>query len=394
MTTAMTENQTIEQEQETGAEGANAPETPSTQNAEGVPTREQLRSEGWSAEEMDKAEKLGLLPKAEKKPQAAKGKPAAPQTTEKGEEPEPEKPEEKTEAAKPQAKPQVGLPQFALSEEDEKRFTELFGPGTNVRGLFFRMKNERQARQALEERERQKDARIAELEAALKGKKPASPAEGEEGEEGAEADDRPLTRKELEAIFQERAAKEEQQRQELRQKRAKMLESAASQEEYAKSVYTDFEDTVKLAHDLIQNLDQLFPEKHQKAQVQSLVRDLQIAQARADQFELDDRHGPMIAYEIGRLHPKYGTAKPGPKTEKTDPPSGPKANGGLKPETVRRMEEVTQRRQSSASVSNGGGKRAVIAEEVTAADLLKMDSKQLVEFRTAYPERYAEILRG
>jgi hypothetical protein len=99
----------------------------------------------------------------------------------------------------------------------------------------------------------------------------------------------------------------------------------------------------------------------------------------------------MIAYEIGQLHPSYGQrAEKNGEFVKPEP----KANGGLTPDKMKRIEENTLRRASSASVSGGGGRRAVSPDDVSLADLNRMTATQRLSFREKHPDQYAKLLRG
>jgi len=129
---------------------------------------------------------------------------------------------------------------------------------------------------------------------------------------------------------------------------------------------------------------------------------LRFAADHADQIDLDEYHAALIIHEIGQLHPQYGsnaedttTEKNGDASESDGKPIDPKkGNGTLTPEQMKRMEENTQRRASSASVSGGGGKRTISVDDVDAKVLNGMSYSQRQEFKSKYPDRYAKILRG
>lgn len=346
-----------------------------------APSRDELRAEGWSADEISRAEKRGLIPKEDAKPEPAKEPDAAAPAT-----PEAGKPEEKP----VEAKPKVSLPDFTLSPEQEAKFGEFFGQGTNVRGLYFRMKNERQGRQASDKRAQALEAELKtlkeQLASGLKGPNPDVP-------EGEDPEEKPLTLKQLREL-QRLEAEDLQRKQSENQERSSTLASAQREhEEFARAQYQDFDATAGLALDLINNLESLVPDRKRQAKILNLVREMQVKAAQADQLGLDDYNATDIAYELGQLHPKYGQPKGEPKA--TGPSKEtPKAPGSLTPEQLKRIEENTQRRQSSAAVPSGGGKRVMSPEDVDAATFSGWPYAKRKEFRDKNPEAYARLMRG
>lgn len=350
-------------EKETTVEVIDKPEAPAPIP---TPTRDELAKQGWTPEEMTRAEEKGLLPKADAKPEAP--------VKEEEKSTAPVKPEVKVE---PQAKPS-SLPDFTMTPDQEKVFMQTFGDGTAPRAMYFRMKNERRARQTAE-------AKAKELEAQLAQAKAAPPPEVDPDDE-----DRPLTLKQLRELQQQELKQLEARETQNTERTAIVSSAQLEQEEYARSLYTDFDDTVTRAKDVMQNLDTLVPEKWKQAKVVKLIRDLQITAANADKLGLDDYNAAMIAYEIGQLHPEHGKA-----LTKTGPTNGsPKADGGLTPEKMRKLEEQNQRRASSASIGGGGGKRVISVDEVDLAVLNGMSLEKRMKFRDQHPEKYAKLMRG
>lgn len=338
-----------------------------------APTREALKAQGWSAKELESAEKRGML--------------AKPDDKKKEEEPKAEvKPEDKK---LDPVKANGTLPDFTMTPEQEKVFTDTFGAGTVPRAMYFRMKNERQARQAAESRAKEFEARIKALEI-----KPA-PKEQlvDENNQVVNPEDMPLTVKQLRELQKQEAEVYEKKQQEQTQRAQAVASAQRDQEEFAKTIHADFDDAVVMAKDVIQNLETLFPEKWKQTKAIKLIRDLQIAAAQADQLGLDEYNASTIVYEIGQLHPNYG--KPPVKGEETGAPKGkdPK-DGRLTPDQMKRMEENTQRRASSASVPDGGGKRVISVEDIDLAILNKMSASERFKFRDKHPDRYAKLLRG
>jgi hypothetical protein len=352
-----------------------------------APTRDELKNKGWSKSEMDSAEKRGMINNGANGTKPTESKKVEPVPT-----------AEKTVAEKkpePVKNPNSFLDDMdkELTPEQEKYFLEVFPPGTKPRAFYFRQKNERQARQRAEaERDRlalelqvRKDA-----EARIKTGGEAEPEVDAEGNV-VDPEDRPLTMKQLKAMQKIEQEKLNKQQEELQQRSGKVADAMKTQEEYAKSVYTDFDDTVKLATELVNNMD-LIPDPVKQGKLKRLLRDLQATAATADQFGIDDYTASMIAYEMGQLHPNYGQ-KPEPDgpNEKKDP----KANGGhLTPEQMKRIEENAQRRASSASLPGSSGRRVISVEDVTIKDILGMSPEERYAFKKKNPDRMAKLMRG
>lgn len=353
-----------------------------TPTAPVIPTREEVKAMGWTAEEMDKAEKRGLIQKSEPEKKAAEPSKEPTPEAAKAESAAPEVPETKKATVK------SSLPDMKFTPDEEKVITDTFGAGHPLRAFYFRTKNERQNRQAAESREREKDAKIAALEAQLKTAPPVA-------QEGAEdPDDAPLTAKKLREIQQrDEEAKLAAQREQ--NERAQTVASATeAQEEFAKSIYPDFDEAVGRAKELISNLDALVPEKWKQTKALKLIRDLQVAAANADKFGIEEYNAAMIAYEIGQLHPEYGKPKSGEPTKTGTSKEVPKADGGQDPERLKRIQDNTQRRGSSAAVPSGGGSRTVAPEEMDISTYLRLSPDQRLRFREKHPEQYAKLRRG
>lgn len=359
-------------------------ETPASSKA---PTPEQLKEEGWSASEIEAAQKRGLIPKPAEKKEPAKEPEKEPAKTEAEQEPAAEEaePEKEPEKKEPEAKPRAGgLPEFNLTPEQEAEFERIFGKGTSARGLYFRMRNERTARQRLE-------SEVAALKAQISGKKSAAEPTAEEEEDL----DKPVTARMLLDLRKKEAEEAEQQQQAIAERAQVVKAAQTEQEEYAQSIYVDWKPTMVLAVELLKDIPALVPEKHKQIRLTRLIRDMQIAASRADELGLDDDHAAFIAYEIGRMHPNYGKAAPAAEPKKDGPSKdNPKAPGAIKPETLKRIEQQTQRRGSSASVPAGGGKRVIDAEDVTADEFAGWDYKQRRAFREKHPEQYGKLMRG
>jgi hypothetical protein len=348
---------------------------PTAPEAVVAPSRADMKEKGWSAKELDSAEKLGLIaPKVEVKKEEI-----APKVDEKPAAPVPV----------PAAKNNGSLPDFTMTPEQEELFLKTFGPGAAPRAMYFRMKNERQARQ---KEASEKNALAAEL-AAIKAQiaRPQTTQQVDENGNVIDPENQPLTIRALKEL-QKAEAEEYNRRNAEQNERAQVVANAqVEQEEYARSLYSDFDDTVNRAKEVMQNLETLVPEKWKQTKVVKLVRELQTAAANADKIGLDEYHAALIAYEIGQMHPDHGQA---PKAaDQTGTPKDPK-DGALSPEQMKRIEANTLRRSPSAAVSAGGGKRTISVEDIDLATLNKMDSKARMAFKEKHPERYGRLLRG
>lgn len=353
-----------------------------------IPTREDVKARGWSKAEIESAEKRGMIANPKKEEEK---KTVAVKAEEKS---EPKQEEKVAEAVKVDEnagkRNPSGIPAYDLTEEQQKALEGILPPGNPMRGIYFRMKNERTARQRLEaELAKERAAREA-LEAKMKAPQVAK-AEGD-GEKTEDPEDRPLTIRALRELEAQNAMEAERRAQEVNARAAAVAEAQQAQEEYAREIYPDFDETVTRAKEVIKNIDAI-PEPWKRAKAVKLFRDLQEAAARADSLGLDDYNGAIIAYEIGQLHPLHGK-KADEQTNGNALRPEPKANGGLTPDKMKRIEENSQRRASSASVAGGNGRRLVSPDDVSLAELNRMTVGQRLSFREKHPEQYARLLRG
>jgi len=330
-----------------------------------VPTHDELKSQGWSAAELEKAEKRGMLTKPEEK---------------------------KLEDIKTPESKSPAIPDFNLTAEQEKVFLTTFGPGSNARGLYFRMKNERQGRQALEAKLKEMSIKLETLTA-----KPQETIVHKDAEGNIiDPEEQPLTLKALKQMQTKDAEELAKLRSHQQEKQQGLAAAQTQQEEYVRSTHEDFDKTVDLAKEVMQNLETLVPEKWKQTKAVKLIRDLQVAAAHADQIGLDEYNAAHIAYELGQLHPKYGQKADEEKKTGADktPEKDPKANGGLTAEQMKRIEANTNKRGASAAVPAGGGKRTISVDDVDLNVLNGMTFLQRETFKKKYPEKYGSLLRG
>lgn len=349
---------------------------------EPLTTRAEVKEMGWSKSEMDSAEKRGMLKVEEKKPAV----------------PEKKVLEEKVDTnagvktTEPEKKAESSLPDFTFkTPEQEKVFLDAFGTGTPQRAMYFRMKNERQARQRAEqERDRLSLELQIRKDAEARARTGEPESEVDENGNAVDPEDKPLTMKQLRAVQKAEQEAIDKSQRDLNERSSKVADAMKLQEDFAKETIPDFDDTVRLAKDLVNSLDTIeSPTKRGK--VIKLIKDLQVAAATADKYGVDDYTASMIAYELGQMHPDYGQKKADSNgTSKADP----KANGSLTPEQMKRIEENAQRRASSASVVSGSGRRTVSVDDVTIKDVLRMTPEERRSFKNKHPEKMQKLMRG
>lgn len=353
--------------------------------AKALPTRDEVRESGWSENEISIAEKNGML-KTEKKEEA---KPAEPEKK-----PDEKPPEKEITEEKPAEVKKSSLPDFEIHDPaKEKVFLETFGAGTPQRAMYFRMKNERLARQNAETERNIERKKREDLEARLAAFEQINNIVKDENGNEIPEEDRPLTLRQLREIGQKEREEKAKQEEENLQRHTVISQAQKEQEDYARTVYPDFDESARLAAEIVTGNFAIIEDKVKRDKAMKLFRDLQAVSARADEFDFDGYNGAIIAYELGQLHPKFG--KNGNEPTSTGSPKDPKANGSLKPDnTMKRIEENNLRRASSASVPGSGGQRVVSADDVTLSDLSKMTSLERLKFRESHPGRYAKLMRG
>jgi hypothetical protein len=335
-----------------------------------------LKTKGWSGKEIDEAKKRGMIEEGEVvKPVAKKEEP-----------PIIEKPK-----VEPERRADSSLPEFTFkTPEQEKAFMDAFGPGTEQRAMYFRMKNERQSRQRAES---ERDRMALELQMLKDQKlnidnKPSVEVDADGNV--IDPEDKPLTLKQLREMQKTEQEAINKQQEELNSRSSKVADAMKTQEEYAKTLYPDFDDTVKLATDLVNHIEQV-PETWKRNKIAKLLKDLQVTAATADKYGVDDYTASMIAYELGQLHPLHGKKTDPDGTPKPDP----KANGSLTPEQMKRIEENTQRRNSSASLpGSSNGRRVISVSDITIKDILKMSPDERYKFKKDHPDKMAQLMRG
>lgn len=260
-------------------------------------------------------------------------------------EPKPEeKPEVKDDDAIVQSDP-APVEEKTADEEDlapEKEEALVKDFNANEKKLYWERKKERLKRQ---EAQREKELTAIQLAAAkrelelLKTGQPKSVEESKEETQFDEDDERIMTVGEFKRM---QKAKAEEAEKTNAQAQA-IIKRVEVQEVEAKAKYADYDDVTLLAAEMI---------KTNKAYARVL------AEAANDPNE----NVAEVAYNIGRLHPKYGkTAEPVKKAETKQ---------------IDRAIKNSEKRTTSASVSGGGGKSSVAEGDLTVEDVANMSAIQ------------------
>lgn len=165
-------------------------------------------------------------------------------------------------------------------------------------------------------------------------------------------DDKPLTKKDLEAIEAAKMTKAEQEKAEANQKQQKIAEKVQAAEAYAKEnikdlsagKYSNIDDVIALAQELTAS-------KPRYAK--------QINDAFADE-SMTESEVVEVIFDIARLNPKWGTS------EKSE------GNNG----DVEKMVKNASKQQTSAALSGGKGSRVVTMDDLTPEDAAKLTQNQ------------------
>jgi hypothetical protein len=164
-------------------------------------------------------------------------------------------------------------------------------------------------------------------------------------------DDKPLTKKDLEAIEATKLSKAEEEKVKANEKQAKLNEKVLAAESYAKEnikdlsagKYANIDDVIALAQELTAS-------KPRYAK--------QINDAFADD-SMTEAEVVEVIFDIARLNPKWGT------TAKAE-------NNG----DVEKMVKNAGKQQTSAALTGGKGSRTISLEELTPEDAAKLNQDQ------------------
>lgn len=176
-------------------------------------------------------------------------------------------------------------------------------------------------------------------------------------------DDKPLTRKDLEAIEGEKVTKAQAEKAEYEARQARVNYKVAKAEAYAKAnledvtggKYTNIDDVVALAQELAASKP-----RHAKA-INDAFSDDNMTEA--DVIE--------VIVDIARLNPKWGSSA---KAEKNDG-------------NVEKMVKNAAKQNTSAALNGGKGSRIVTPDELTIEDAAKLSQAQWMKLPKQTRER-------
>ena len=316
--------------------------------AEAPVTVEVLKDAGLSQPEVEMAEKNGMVSKPEEKPAE-------------------KKPEAKVEARTLPISPDE-LDTFEklhdLYQSKPDIFYQLPKATRNLyhnsKGLYKKLKEEEERRKDVEgkfEFNKVNDSvsrvKLDRIKARLANPDGLTVEELQEliGIEQKIEDDKPLTKKDLEAIEAAKMTKAEQEKAEANQKQEKIAQKVTAAEAFAKEnikdlsagKYTNIDDVIALAQELTAT-------KPRYAK--------QINDAFADD-SMTEAEVVEVIFDIAKLNPKWGT------TAKAE-------NNG----DVEKMVKNAGKQQTSAALSGGKGSRVVTMDDLTPEDAAKLTQNQ------------------
>jgi hypothetical protein len=256
-----------------------------------------------------------------------------------------------------------------ITDEESKKLTK------NEQGYYWAAKKERIKRQQIESdkqffelqnkslKEEEEKLR-KELEILRKG----DPEEIAKLDEDKPKDGR-LTKEEWQAI---------QDKKEQEQKIQKQIVDTrlAEFEIEAKERYEDFNSTIDLATDIFNNYKTLFTDSTQLKDIE--VKLVDWTRAAADVLKENPRNVAILAYEIGKLHPKYKTGK---EEKKKD------GDETLTDEKMKKLMDNQKKGRTSASL---GGSGASAGTDITPEMAAKMS---ISEWRKLPKDVKERILR-
>jgi hypothetical protein len=316
--------------------------------AEAPVTVEVLKDAGLSQPEVEMAEKNGMVSKPEEKPADKKPEPKVEAKT------LPISPDELDTFEKLhdlyQSKPDIF---YQLPKATRNLYH-------NSKGLYKKLKEEEERRKDVEgkfEFNKVNDSvsrvKLDRIKARLANPDGLTVEELQEliGIEQKIEDDKPLTKKDLEAIEAAKMTKAEQEKAEANQKQEKIAQKVTAAEAFAKEnikdlsagKYTNIDDVIALAQELTAT-------KPRYAK--------QINDAFADD-SMTEAEVVEVIFDIAKLNPKWGT------TAKAE-------NNG----DVEKMVKNAGKQQTSAALSGGKGSRVVTMDDLTPEDAAKLTQNQ------------------
>lgn len=250
-------------------------------------------------------------------------------------------------------------PTFEQMDEDLSNRPDEFHKkyDSNSKALYFKQKKYKQrAQEAETEKEHlliKNKALQKELDDLKKGP--------EETDVENEHEEQPLTRSELDKIAQEKIAEQTEKQNAIAERAKKIKENLDLQLAEAKSQFTDFDEVIGLAQEVIKNglLPKDFPvsaEELQKKYTEKIIN--------------MDEDIAVFAYRIGKLHPDFGKAK---GTTEIKEVTEVKTNK----KDIEKIIANADKPKSSANIGGGAGAtRKISIDDITVEDAAKLSTDE------------------
>lgn len=328
-----------------------APETVEVQ----TPTLEDLKDEGFGAQEIKDAETLGMVakPEAEKPKEQGKAPEAKAEEPKKPTKEEHEAAWKRSQIEEDPAKEAEKLKDFSLNEKKLYHAQKL---------AYHKQKTAEAERDALAAKLKAAEARLEEVEKKV-------PVELDE-----EGNPKPRGEKKSEPTDDEKRA----QAQIVARREAEQVEDA-------KQRYEDFDEVMALTTEILKNPQEMF-----KGDTFAFSKAKRLYEKFMGLYGQPTERGEYsaadAAYELGQLHPNYKKMDATPAKGEKDG-AGPQAETKLDPTKVDKVKEISKRQASASLPSGGGSKRIVSYDKLTVEDAAKMSPEQFDNLPIEVQER-------
>lgn len=299
--------------------------------------------------------------------------------------------------------------------EEEKQKLASYTP--EQKALFYEKKKEKWRRQQAEAERDKERAQAAywrgQAEALQKAK--LAPADEKKDEAAEDKDDfldeygekkegekdKPLTRADLDKIEKDKAEKAKKEQEAIEARRDAAIRVVNEQEDQFKEDHEDFvqvfdsysmpiidaaaKDPAKLA--------EMFPNAVERRGVVSMVKDWLLA-LREPEKHTGENSAPALAYEIGKLHPKF--SDDGGSGAEEDLNTGEQGDEDSDDEDDKSLEQRLdkQGRPSSAPLNGGANRRPKSVHDLTVQDIADMSPEKIRALKKKYPGVVEKILRS
>ena len=279
---------------------------------------------------------------------------------------EEEKPEVKPDAEKEAAEEIRKKPLDQITEEESRKLTK------NEQGYYWAAKKERIKRQNIESEKQLADVQMRglreekeRLAKALEAYKNGDPEELAKLEEKTNEDGR-MTEEEWKKVS-------EKKNEEKRAQTERLNNRLAEFEIEAKVQYEDFDNTVDLATDIFNNYKTIFTDEVKQKEIEGKLKEW--TKSAADIMGENPKNIAVLAYEIGKLHPKYGA--------KAD-----KDGETLSDEKMKKLMDNQKKGRTSASL---GGSAGIAGTDITPEMAVNMT---MAQWRKLPKETKIKLLGG